>query len=473
MSDAGAKRKAEDCRAAEPRKQDALPGGGKPPKSPKTLAGSPSSSAARGDVSQVPTVKKELSPASMAASAAAAAKAAADAAADTSAEQESEWRTEGSAFVGRGILRTVQDDDGQPGEGWGKIKGWLSSDESDFVNERGEPAALWHVVFDDQSLGEEDLEEHEVKAAVIAWELAMREATRGGKKRPKVAGNGKGKRGGAKAPEGDGTSFTKDFRVYFVEDADGNKGLPQLAKDLQVDPADVIRLNSERYKGLKNSSSCRLKPHTVLILPPMGAAGPLSNAEAALQMPAATEQPNTTSAEPAAVASAEAPAGLPAPSVPPAPEAAKTAPPKPALDPKSALLLLQKERNGMPASDAASAASAASTIVEEPKRRSEGGRGDSSNYLMAMRPNLSFPPFPGVTEAMGAISREYVMNFYCPFEKKQGITYAAPGFEAVAPVTAEVENQWAECDECQKWRRLPPTFIVADGAPFKCSDADR
>ena len=67
---------------------------------------------------------------------------------------------------------------------------------------------------------------------------------------------------------------------------------------------------------------------------------------------------------------------------------------------------------------------------------------------------------------MGAISREYVSHFYCPFVKKQGITYAATGYEAIAPVTAEVEDHWAECDACQKWRRLPGTQFITSVLAF-------
>ena len=396
----------------------------KPLKSAKILAGSPNST--RGDVSQMPTARKELSPASLAASAAAA-KAAADAATDTSAEQESEWRTEGSAFVGRGILRTVQDDDGQNGEGWGKITGWLSSEESDFLNDQGEAAALWHIVFDDAALGEEDLEEHEVKAAVIAWELATREIARGGKKKAKVPSTGKGKKGGTKATEVEASPPSKDFRVYFVEDADGEKGLPQLAKELGVDVADIIRLNSERYKGLKNHSSCRLKPHTVLILPPVGAVeqGDAKNTASEVHH---AKKSSCEPARPTPMVPSAPAAGLTTAAVAPASAPATQAPPKPALDPKSALLLLQNERNGMSTENSASAPCDPSNLEdssrhsEDSRRRSEEVGGDKSDYLMAMRPSLTFPPFPGVTEGMGVISREYVMDFYCPFVKKQGIT---------------------------------------------------
>ena len=40
-------------------------------------------------------------------------------------------------------------------------------------------------------------------------------------------------------------------------------------------------------------------------------------------------------------------------------------------------------------------------------------------------------------------------------------------------IEAEVQENWAECDSCQKWRLLPSTCIAADVAPFQCSDAHR
>jgi len=33
-------------------------------------------------------------------------------------------------------------------------------------------------------------------------------------------------------------------------------------------------------------------------------------------------------------------------------------------------------------------------------------------------------------------------------------------------IETEVQENWAECDSCQKWRLLPSTCIVTDGAPF-------
>ena len=38
-------------------------------------------------------------------------------------------------------------------------------------------------------------------------------------------------------------------------------------------------------------------------------------------------------------------------------------------------------------------------------------------------------------------------------------------------IEVEVQENWAECDSCQKWRLLPSMCIVADGASFQCADA--
>ncbi len=41
---------------------------------------------------------------------------------------------------------------------------------SDFVSDvTGQPAALWHVAYADRSVGEEDLEEFELREAVAAY----------------------------------------------------------------------------------------------------------------------------------------------------------------------------------------------------------------------------------------------------------------------------------------------------------------
>ena len=459
----------------------------KPAKSAKSLAeSSPTGTPSAADASRVNTVQKTPPAASVAAVAAADAAASA---ADTSAEPDSEWRTEGSAYVGRGILRTVCDDDGQLGEGWGKVVGWLSADESDFTNEKGEPAGLWHVVFDDAALGEEDLEEHEVKAAVIAWELAKRKAPRCGKK-GKGSGSSKKRKSASLGPDGTEVAAAGEPRVYFVEEADDDISLPQLAQQLHVDAEEIVKLNCERYKGLKNTPSCRLKPHTVLVLPPLAA----PESASALSRPAAKAKTDA-SASSKALSPSTGSLALETPVVRKgtltvstdqsvgtgaaadgASKPAAAAPKPTSIDPKTALLLLQNERSAAIPHAGPSASHSESLAAKSKVQDGSDGVGRKSSgtdWLMAMRPNLVFPPFPGVTEDMGVISREYISHFYCPFVKKQGITYAATGFEAVAPVTAEVEDNWAECDNCQKWRRLPGSFVVADGAAFTCSEANR
>jgi hypothetical protein len=108
-------------------------------------------------------------------------------AAENSYRQETERHKEGSEYIALDVLRAVTYNDGRIGEGRGSISAWLSADESDFTNDRGELAALWHVIFNDTALGEEDLEDHEERvrhsarapefvcicAGVCPWPLAV------------------------------------------------------------------------------------------------------------------------------------------------------------------------------------------------------------------------------------------------------------------------------------------------------------
>ena len=50
----------------------------------------------------------------------------------------------------------------------GKVTGWLSAAESDFLDDTGQPAALFHVKYTKGELAgdQEDLELHEVKASI-------------------------------------------------------------------------------------------------------------------------------------------------------------------------------------------------------------------------------------------------------------------------------------------------------------------
>ena len=274
---------------------------------------------------------------------------------------------------------------------------------------------------------------------MIAWELATRELARGGKQKSKAGAAGKGKKGKSKDAENDAVPPPRDPRVYFVEHTDENKGLPQLARELNVDVDEIIRLNSERYKGLKNASSCRLKAHTVLILPELPEASTPTKHDAAGSDSACKD--STPPLNPPTGSAVATGARTNSPTSEPIAVPAPAPPKAPAMEPKAALMLLQNERNAVTNTTSVSAPTQ-SHSAGEAKRRSEEGTGEGvahkGDWLMSMRPNLTFPPFPGVTEDMGVLAQEYLQHFCCPFIKKQGITYANAGFEAVAPVTAEV-----------------------------------
>ena len=83
----------------------------------------------------------------------------------TPADQGDEWKTEGHPLIGREIIRLVE---GGPAYSEGKVTGWLSAAESDFLDDKGQPAALFHVQYTAGTLvgDEEDLELHEVKASI-------------------------------------------------------------------------------------------------------------------------------------------------------------------------------------------------------------------------------------------------------------------------------------------------------------------
>ena len=83
----------------------------------------------------------------------------------TPADQGDEWKTEGHPLIGREIIRLVE---GGPAYSEGKVTGWLSAAESDFLDDTGQPAALFHVKYTKGELAgdQEDLELHEVKASI-------------------------------------------------------------------------------------------------------------------------------------------------------------------------------------------------------------------------------------------------------------------------------------------------------------------
>ena len=79
---------------------------------------------------------------------------------------------QGSAFLQRRILLEIPETGrGRSGSRAvsGRVVGWLPADVSDFVSDAtSAPAPLWRAKLDDKSLTSQDLEEHEVRAAVKA-----------------------------------------------------------------------------------------------------------------------------------------------------------------------------------------------------------------------------------------------------------------------------------------------------------------
>ena len=93
--------------------------------------------------------------------------------ADTDAERDiNSWDdgwTTGSRYLGQRVRRILPEGKhDRPIDG--TVEKWLPADKSDFTSEAtNEPAALWHIVFDDRTVGEEDMEEHEIKEAILRF----------------------------------------------------------------------------------------------------------------------------------------------------------------------------------------------------------------------------------------------------------------------------------------------------------------
>ena len=95
------------------------------------------------------------------------------------AGSDGEWLKTGNAFIGRVIRRATLGDNGATdGAADARVVGWLPADKADFVNDAGEAAALWRVRYTAGDLAgdEEDLEEFEVKEAILAWNTAHKPA---------------------------------------------------------------------------------------------------------------------------------------------------------------------------------------------------------------------------------------------------------------------------------------------------------
>jgi len=74
------------------------------------------------------------------------------------------WLTEGNEHIGKRVRRYVYDWRGAKSDAkHGVVTHWLPVELADYVSEEtGEPSALWKVTFDDERVGNEDLEEDEV-----------------------------------------------------------------------------------------------------------------------------------------------------------------------------------------------------------------------------------------------------------------------------------------------------------------------
>ena len=77
------------------------------------------------------------------------------------------WMDTGNEFVGSRVRRCVREEEQIVGFADGKIVGWLPAEKADYVSDiTHKPGALWHVRFDDETVGDEDLEEFEVHDAI-------------------------------------------------------------------------------------------------------------------------------------------------------------------------------------------------------------------------------------------------------------------------------------------------------------------
>ena len=82
------------------------------------------------------------------------------------------WWVRGSEYLGRKVRRAVYDEASGEivGAEDGEIVGWLPLEVADFVSEFfNRPVALWHMVYDHEAVGEEDLEEFEVHDAIQSY----------------------------------------------------------------------------------------------------------------------------------------------------------------------------------------------------------------------------------------------------------------------------------------------------------------
>ena len=86
--------------------------------------------------------------------------------------QQHVWRSEGNALIGKRVRRSYLDGEQKLARFvHGTVKSWVSADHSDYISEStGQAAPLWLVVYDDEGIGEEELEAAEVEEGMLAYE---------------------------------------------------------------------------------------------------------------------------------------------------------------------------------------------------------------------------------------------------------------------------------------------------------------
>ncbi len=92
------------------------------------------------------------------------------------ASEGDKWKTDGHEWIGKRLRRPVKGKFGHTIDHVkAKVVGWLSADESDFFDENGIPAALWHVLWEDGD--EEDLEDFEVSMDLPFYDVNINACT--------------------------------------------------------------------------------------------------------------------------------------------------------------------------------------------------------------------------------------------------------------------------------------------------------
>ncbi len=81
------------------------------------------------------------------------------------------WMDKGNEYVGKRVRRCLKEEEKIVGFADGQIVGWLPAEKADYVSDiLHAPGALWHVRFDDEDMGAEDLEYFEVQDAIDSLE---------------------------------------------------------------------------------------------------------------------------------------------------------------------------------------------------------------------------------------------------------------------------------------------------------------